>query len=122
MRVSPSDYSDATRAALVMSCVIYAVAGALVGASTRRIHEAGIGFIVAILGALVLCNAIIYLFQRLSLPKAEGAVQTAIAAQDGDGFARGIIRREMARAIQPTGGIALSIGFLVAVIATRLAG
>ncbi len=120
MRVSPTNYSEATRAAIIMISGIYAIAGLLVGFSTRNIKLTGIAYIAALLGALALCNGIIFLFQWLSLPKAEAQLTHAISTHDGEGFARHIIRREMARRVQPIGGIAFSIGFLVAVIACLL--
>lgn len=121
MRVSPSNYSEATRAAVIILAGIYAGAGILMGFSTRNIEIAGTRYILALLAALAICNGIIFLFQRLSLPKAEALLQHAITTRDGDGFARHIIRREMAKRLQPVGGIAFSIGFLAAIIACRLA-
>jgi uncharacterized membrane protein YgdD (TMEM256/DUF423 family) len=56
----------------------------------------------------------------MNLPKSELALAAAIEARDGDGFATSIMKREMAKAIQPVGGIAFSIGFLAMIIACRL--
>ena len=120
MRVSPTNYAEATRASIIIISGIYTIAGLLVGFSTRNIKLSGIAFILALLAALAVCNGIIFLFQRLSLPKAEAQLAQAISTHDGEGFARHIIRREMAKQVQPIGGIAFSIGFLVAVIACLL--
>ena len=120
MRVSPTNYADATRAATLIVSILYALAGILVGFSTRKLHATAPVFMTEVIVALLVCNGIIYLFQRLSLPKTELALATAISARDGEGFARSIISREMAKAIQPTGGIAFSIGFLASIIVCRL--
>lgn len=120
MRVSPTNYADATRAATIIVSILYTLGGILVGFSTRKLHTTAPMFMVSVIIVLLLCNGIIYLFQRLSLPKTQLALETAISARDGEGFARSIIRREMAKAIQPTGGIAFSIGYLASIIACRL--
>lgn len=120
MRVSPTDYSAATRTALTIIPGLYFIAGLLTGFSTRRITLTGTRYVLALLAAVILCNLLILLYQRLILPKAEAAVKAAIAAQDGNGFAQSIIRREMARIIQPVGGAALTIGFLLEIIVLHL--
>ena len=119
MRVSLADYSDASRVAVYIVCGSYAVAGVIVGISTRRFELSGLIDILALSGALLVCNGIILIYQRFSLPKIEAQLQIAVGTRDGPGFARHIIRREMAKRIQPTGGIAFSIGFLAAVIVCR---
>jgi hypothetical protein len=54
------------------------------------------------------------------LPRIERQLQQAIAARSGPGFARQIIRREMAKILQPVGGIAFTIGFLTEIIVVLL--
>ncbi len=120
MRVSPTNYAEATRAATILVSVLYGAAGVMVGFSARKLHLAPAMFMLAVIVALAVCNGIIYLFQRMNLPKSELALAAAIEARDGDGFATSIMKREMAKAIQPVGGIAYSIGFLAMIIACRL--
>lgn len=119
MRVSPTNYADATRLAVGLVAVLYGAAGVLAGFSTRRITLAGFAYVAAVLAAIILGNAIIFGFKRLTLRRAEAGVREAVTKRDGDAFARLIIRQEMARAIQPVGGIALTLGFLAAIIVFR---
>lgn len=120
MRISPTDYADATRAGTLMVAVLYFMGGVLVGVSTRRIEITGALYIAALLAAILICNIIILVFQRITLPKIETQLSTAITAGNGPGFARHIIRREMAKVIQPVGGIALTLGFLAEITVSRL--
>jgi hypothetical protein len=120
MRVSPTDYADATRVATWMVAGLYLVAGIVIGVSTRHFALQGGAHLLALLLSLALCNAIIWGFQRLSLPRIERQLQRAIAARSGPGFARQIIRREMAKILQPVGGIAFTIGFLTELIVVLL--
>jgi hypothetical protein len=120
MRVSPTDYADATRVATWMVAGLYFIAGLVIGVSTRGFALQGGAHLLALLLALILCNAIIWGFQRLSLPRIERQLQQAIAARSGPGFARQIIRREMAKILQPVGGIAFTIGFLTEIIVVLL--
>jgi hypothetical protein len=111
--VSPGNYSGATRIALAVISVTYFGAGCLIGFSMRHLPHSGWRGALQILGAILLCNGVIWILQRLQLPRAEARLSQAIAQQDEEGFARQIIRREMARAIQPTGGIAMTLGLLL---------
>jgi hypothetical protein len=117
--VSTRNYRAATQMAQVIISALYFVAGLIVGFSLRGMDRPGGFFIAGLCGAILLCNAVIWLFRKISLPKVQAQLDSAIAAQDGPGFARNIIRREMTRLIQPVGGLALTIGTLVAVIALR---
>ncbi len=117
--VSPGNYSVATRVALVTISIVYFIAGCLISLSMRHLPGTGYRAALQILTATLLCNAVIWILQRIQLPRAEARLKQAIAAQDGEGFARQIIRREMAKAIQPAGGIAMTIGLLGAVLLLR---
>jgi hypothetical protein len=117
--VSPGNYSGATRVARVIISTVYFIAGCLISFSMRHLPGTGQRAALQILAAIVLCNGVIWVLQRIQLPKAEARLKQAIDAQDGDGFARQIIRREMAKAIQPVGGIAMTIGLLVAILLVR---
>jgi hypothetical protein len=117
--VSTRDYRAATQMAQVIVAVLYLIAGGIVGFSLRGLDRPGGYFIAGLLGAIVFCNGVIWVFRKISLPKVQAQLDAAIAAQDGPGFARNIIRREMTRLIQPVGGLALTIGTLLAVIALR---
>lgn len=120
MRVSPTEYRDATRIAMLLVSILYFVAGGVAGLSTRHFELTGFAYMAALLAVIVLCNGIILLLQRATLPGIERQLQAAIAVRDGTAFARHIIRREMAKIIQPVGGITLTIGFLAEIIAFRL--
>jgi hypothetical protein len=120
MRVSPTHYAEATRAATLMVCGLYFMGGVLVAVSTRRIEITGGLYIAALLTAIIVCNLIIFIFQRITLPKIESQLQAAISEGNGPEFARHIIRREMAKIIQPIGGLALTIGFLAEITVSRL--
>ena len=120
MRISPEDFKDATRLAAGIVTVLYGAAGILIGFSTRRIALPAPHYLLALLAALLLCNLIIRIFQRITLPKAEAGLNAAIAARDGEGFARFIMRREIARLAQPWGGLAFSIGFLAEITLRHL--
>jgi hypothetical protein len=119
IRVSPTDYRGATRMALIIISATYFIAGGMVSFSMRHLKQTGLHFIIQILVAIVLCNAVIWIFQKIRLPKVDAELARAIAASDGPGFARHIIRREMAKAIQPAGGIAFTLGLLSVVIGLR---
>ena len=114
--VSPGNYSGATRIAVVIISTVYFGAGCLISLSMRHLTGTGYRAALQILAAIVLCNGVIWILQRIQLPKAEARLKQAIATQDGDGFARQIIRREMAKAIQPAGGIAMTIGLLATIL------
>jgi hypothetical protein len=116
MRVSPTDYADATRVATWMVAALYFLAGLVIGVSARHFALQGGAHLLALLLSALLCNAIILGFQRFSLPRIERQLQQAIAARSGPAFARQIIRREMAKILQPVGGIAFTIGFLTEII------
>jgi hypothetical protein len=120
MRVSPTDYADATRIAERLVWLLYGGAGILVGVSTRRIELTGPRYILALIFALLVCNLVLFMFQRISLPKVELQLDAAVAARDGPAFERHIIRREMAKIIQPSGGIALTLGFLAEIAVSHL--
>jgi hypothetical protein len=117
--VSPSDYGAVTRMARIIVMVVYCIAGILVGFSIRGLDHQGRKFLPGLIGAIVLTNAVIWLFAKISLPRTQSRLDEAIAARDGGGFERQIIKREMTRLIQPFGGIALTIGLVVTVIVLR---
>jgi hypothetical protein len=120
--VSPGNFRSATRIALAIISVTYFVAGGLIGFSMRHLPASGWRGASQLLGAVLLCNGIIWILQRLQLPRAEARLAQAIATQDGEDFARHIIRREMARAIQPSGGIAMTLGLLLMTLLLRELG
>jgi hypothetical protein len=120
--VSPNNYRGATRIALVIISAIYFVAGCLISFSMRHLPGTGLRGAMQILVAIILCNGVIWVFQRIQLPAAERRLAQAVALKDKEGFARQIIRREMAKAIQPAGGIAMTIGLLLMVLLLRLMG
>jgi len=120
MRVSPTDYADATRIAERLVWLLYGCAGILIGVSTRRIELTGLRYVLALIFALLVCNLVLFMFQRISLPKVELQLDAAVAARDGRAFERHIIRREMAKIIQPSGGLALTLGFLAEIIFSHL--
>jgi hypothetical protein len=119
MRISPSDYGDATRFAHYVVAILFAGAGALVAFSMRRITLTSWHLAAAIVTALVVCNVAAYLLQRISLPKLELRLASAIKAKNGDEFFKTIIRREMAKLYQPIGGLALTIGFLAEITVSQ---
>jgi uncharacterized membrane protein YgdD (TMEM256/DUF423 family) len=99
-----------------MVAALYFLAGLVIGVSARHFALQGGAHLLALLLSALLCNAIILGFQRFSLPRIERQLQQAIAARSGPAFARQIIRREMAKILQPVGGIAFTIGFLTEII------
>jgi|GEM_PF-6768548 predicted metal-dependent RNase len=120
MRVSPTDYKDATRMAAAITFVLYGAAGMLLGLSTRRLELGGALYVLAMLGVIIFGNTIIWFFRKTRLPRAEAELQAAIAKRDGPAFARLIVRREATRLIQPIGGIALTLGFAAELAALHL--
>jgi hypothetical protein len=117
--VSPSDYGAVTRMARIIVMVVYFIAGILVGISIRGLDHPGRKFLPGLIGAIILTNAVIWLFAKVTLPRTQARLDAAIAARDGVGFERQIIKREMTRLIQPFGGIALTIGVVLTVIVLR---
>jgi uncharacterized membrane protein YgdD (TMEM256/DUF423 family) len=119
MRVSTNNYRDATRLCSGLTAALYGVAGILLAYSARRLALPPTFYMLAIAGAILAANAIIYGLQKVTLPKAETQLAKVIADQNGGLFINTILRREMARLIQPLGGLAFTIGFLAAIIALR---
>ncbi len=78
MRVSPTDYADATRVATWMVAGLYFLAGLVIGVSARHFALQGGAHLLALLLSALLCNAII-----LGLPAfLLAAHRAAIAAGD----------------------------------------
>jgi NAD/NADP transhydrogenase beta subunit len=117
--ISPSDYSAATSMARIIVPAIYFIAGILVGFSLRGLVHPGKAFLPGLIGAIIVTNLVIWMFAKISLPKAQARLDEAIAVRDGQNFARYIIKREMTRMIQPFGGMALTIGLVLTIIALR---
>jgi hypothetical protein len=117
--VSPSDYGAVTRMARIIVAAVYFIAGILVAISIRGLDHPGRRFLPGLIGAIILTNAVIWLYSKVSLPRTQGRLDAAIAARDGAAFERQIIKREMTRLIQPLGGIALTVGVVLTVIVLR---
>ncbi len=105
--------------ARIIVMVVYFIAGILVGISIRGLDHPGRNFLPGLISAIVITNTIIWLFSKVTLPRIQARLDAAIAARDGSGFERQIIKREMTRLIQPFGGIALTIGVVLTVIVLR---
>ena len=99
--------------------VLYFMAVCLAAFSLRQLDHAGRWFALGLLGAILACNLVIWLLQKITLPKAQSSLDEAVARRDGPAFGKFIIRREMARIIQPVGGIALTAGLVLVVIVLR---
>jgi uncharacterized membrane protein YgdD (TMEM256/DUF423 family) len=117
MQVSTTNYRDATRLAGLLVILLYGAAGILLAYSARRIALPLYKIEYGDIAAILLINVILALFKRFALPRAELQLSQAISTRNADLFASAIIKREMARLIQPVGGIALTVGFAACFIA-----